>query len=284
MKNRKYILLCIPLLCVLLLTACHSSFGIEAKIRNLPQGTEPAFLVPDTDITADDLRTSDDSIRPRCTYHDDGWVALAMLRAYDEDYFETGVLKAVYGSGSKEQAIAMCERFRSFRIAAIGDDKVIVAISDEIPICEAGKLYAVRDFNYDFQSGETEITYVYRLKWHGYTADDWWFFTMLAAQIVGFLALIGILINALCNKKENAGMIEWLIAGCAAVPFLLADVLYLVMQLHPAFTPTPKHLDSGDILLLVLCNAMYLLILGGVGTHRAVVYSREKRKMFYEGQ
>ena len=279
MKRRKQflLLLCIPLL-LLLLTACHALFGVTATVTGLPEGTEPAFLVPDTDLSPDELRTASDNIKPRCTYHQDGWIALSMLRDHDDYYTQAGVLKAVNGGDSKDEAIAMCERFRTVRIAAVDTDGKAVAVSDEIPLYEEGKFYTVRDFTYDFESGSMEITEVYRRKWNGHTMGDWWFYSLIAAHIFGVIALIAILINALCNKKKSANVIEWVIIACAAVPFLFTTVLYLVINLHPDFTPNPAALDSGDILLLIVSNAMFLLLLGGVGTHRAVMHSKEKKQ------
>jgi len=217
---------------MLLLSGCHSEFGVTVTGIHAPKNTKLAFLVPDAEFTEDDLRPEDAYDQPRCYYHADGWIAAGMLRYYRES--DTGdsenSVKLVQGSGSKDDAIALCERFGTVRIAAVDEKGRVVQISGDIPLHEEGKLYAVRDFTYDFASGALEITDYYRLQWNGNTPEEWWMFSAIAAQLGALTALIAILINALLNKRENAGVIEWIIVICSAAPFVFMTVLYLVIH------------------------------------------------------
>ncbi|HBI85034.1 MAG TPA: hypothetical protein DDX71_01915 [Ruminococcus sp.] len=271
MKKQFWLLIFLPLV-MLLLTACHETPHNEIEINGLPENTVPILLVQE--------ETLDDSVQPpadasaNVKYRRDGWAAFAGYvqgaeeHCYGAEHPRPHLWYTV--NGSREDLIGFCETHSTVRIAAIDANDGVQALSEPIVLHPEGTLYAARDLEYDWDTGESRIIHGYTCKWHGRTVGEWWFLTATAAQICGLLVFVGIIINDLVNHTKKRRFIEWLLVGLMALPFLAADMFYIAMQRSPRLTWEPHTLNEGDIFVLILSNILWLVLFAGVSGHQYI--------------
>lgn len=279
MKRRTYIWLCVPLLLLMLLTACHAHFGVEIAMYGLPEGTEPIVLVPEETVDVSRWSIPDGTGTPWKYLCRDGWMSAEGIPDVSCIWIaglDPPEMRVVLGSGSRDEATRLCETYRTVRLAAMDETGQIAAISTPILLAPEHAGYVVRRLDYNWSDDSYTVTDTWELLWHGKTPTEWWLLTATAAQIGGMIMLALLIVNLISRKTANSSLYEWLLLGVFSVPYLVMDVFYVLLHYSPRFSWQPDGFDQSDIMVLIIFNLLWAAAAVFVIIHQVILH--EKRK------
>jgi|GEM_PF-3356757 len=270
---------------LLLLTACHAAQPMEITVQNPPDGAQFTVLLraeAGDGMTPAEHTSETNEREPTALEQEaeaDGWYRAERLAdsAYTE--WENSCIRLYYhGSSSKSQLLEFCGRAGSIRIAELDEQGGMCSISEEIDIRFENKMYVPYHLDFDYESGSITVTKgVYR-KWNGKTMESWWLEAVFAAQAAGILLLTGGCLCTLIRDIRRRLRVQWILFACMSVPFVLTTALYLLLRLSPDFT-WDTSLTSGDVVLLICCNFVWLISLTALTIETAVL---QKKGFQYE--
>lgn len=279
MQRRKYIWLCVPLLLLLMMTACHADFGVEIAMHGLPKGTEPIVLVPEETVDVSRWSIPDGTGTPWKYLCRDGWMSAEGIQDVSCSWIpwlDPPEMRVVLGSGSRSEATRLCETYRTVRLAAMDETGQIAAISTPILLAPENAGYVVRRLDYNWSDDSYTVTDTWELLWHGKTPTEWWLLTATAAQIGGMIMLALLVVNLISRKTANSSLYEWLLLGVFSVPYLVMDVFYVLLHYSPRFSWQPDGFGQSDIMVLIIFNLLWAAAAVFVIIHQ--VFLHEKRK------